>query len=238
MPRISEWGLCFYIYFENVFFNSECFICKTIFHVFFINFLILYHGNPPTLMILTVSFTHIELTVVFLWWTLLIGLFCCWQGSAAVLQRRSENDEPVEVGRLGVSDYFGKLKSRFIDKCQYYCTNYAYVEKVQKCFQPLASCLLRFRFLISFCTSALSFILCFHSVSGEIALLLDRPRAATVVARGPLKCVKLDRARFERVLGPCSDILKRNIAQYNSFVSLSVWLTKDWQLTYSILFYG
>lgn len=32
-------------------------------------------------------------------------------------------------------------------------------------------------------------------VSGEIALLLDRPRAATVVANGPLKCVKLDRAR-------------------------------------------
>lgn len=31
---------------------------------------------------------------------------------------------------------------------------------------------------------------------GEIALLLDRPRAATVQARGPLKCVKLDRARF------------------------------------------
>ncbi|KAK7602547.1 hypothetical protein V9T40_008136 [Parthenolecanium corni] len=57
---------------------------------------------------------------------------------------------------------------------------------------------------------------------GEIALLLDRPRAATVVAKGPLKCVKLDRARFERVLGPCADILKRNITRYNSFVSLSV----------------
>nr|WIM01501.1 cAMP-dependent protein kinase type I regulatory subunit [Limnephilus lunatus] len=57
---------------------------------------------------------------------------------------------------------------------------------------------------------------------GEIALLLDRPRAATVRAVGPLKCVKLDRARFERVLGPCADILKRNITQYNSFVSLSV----------------
>eukprot|EP00095_Tigriopus_kingsejongensis_P006126 maker-scaffold98_size375582-snap-gene-2.30 protein:Tk06126 transcript:maker-scaffold98_size375582-snap-gene-2.30-mRNA-1 annotation:"camp-dependent protein kinase type i regulatory subunit isoform x2" len=57
---------------------------------------------------------------------------------------------------------------------------------------------------------------------GEIALILDRPRAATVTARGPLKCVKLDRGRFERVLGPCSDILKRNIRQYNSYVSLSV----------------
>ena len=28
--------------------------------------------------------------------------------------------------------------------------------------------------------------------------------------------------RFERVLGPCSEILKRNIQQYNSYVSLSV----------------
>ena len=35
---------------------------------------------------------------------------------------------------------------------------------------------------------------------GEIALLLDRPRAATVVARGSLKCVKLDRARYENPL--------------------------------------
>jgi len=55
---------------------------------------------------------------------------------------------------------------------------------------------------------------------GEIALMLDRPRAATVTAVGHLKCVKLDRARFERVLGPCSDILKRNIGQYNSFIKL------------------
>ena len=30
---------------------------------------------------------------------------------------------------------------------------------------------------------------------GEIALMLDRPRAATVTAKGHLKCVKLDRAR-------------------------------------------
>merc|ERR1712135_4309 len=53
---------------------------------------------------------------------------------------------------------------------------------------------------------------------GEIALLLDRARAATVVAKGPLKCVKLDRARFERVLGPCVNILKRNIPLYHSYV--------------------
>ena len=48
------------------------------------------------------------------------------------------------------------------------------------------------------------------------------PRAATVIAKRPLKCVKLDRQRFERVLGPVSEILKRNISRYTSYVSLSV----------------
>lgn len=85
------------------------------------------------------------------------------KGNAAVFQKRNDNEEPVEVGKLSPSEYFG-----------------------------------------------------------EIALLLDRPRAATVVARGPLKCVKLDRQRFERVLGPVSEILKRNISRYSSYVSLSV----------------
>lgn len=56
---------------------------------------------------------------------------------------------------------------------------------------------------------------------GEVALILDRPRAATVIAKGNLKCVKLDRPRFERLLGPCVDILKRNMQQYNSLISLS-----------------
>lgn len=55
---------------------------------------------------------------------------------------------------------------------------------------------------------------------GEIALLLDRPRAATVTAKSTLKCVKLDRERFERVLGPLKEILKRNIQKYSSFVQL------------------
>ena len=62
--------------------------------------------------------------------------FIIVEGTAVVTQFRNEGEDPVEVGRLGSSDYFG-----------------------------------------------------------EIALLLDRPRAATVTAKGPLKCVKLDRAR-------------------------------------------
>uniref|UniRef100_A0A0R3RZ17 cAMP-dependent protein kinase regulatory subunit n=1 Tax=Elaeophora elaphi TaxID=1147741 RepID=A0A0R3RZ17_9BILA len=53
-----------------------------------------------------------------------------------------------------------------------------------------------------------------------IALLLDRPRAATVIAKTPLKCVKLDRARFERVMGPVREILKRDVSNYNSYVKL------------------
>ncbi|KFM66810.1 cAMP-dependent protein kinase regulatory subunit-like isoform X1 [Stegodyphus dumicola] len=89
--------------------------------------------------------------------------FIIEDGTAVVLQRRSESEPQVEVGHLGPSDYFG-----------------------------------------------------------EIALLLDRPRAATVKAKGPLKCIKLDRARFERILGPCADILKRNMTHYNSLISLSV----------------
>lgn len=55
---------------------------------------------------------------------------------------------------------------------------------------------------------------------GEISLILDRPRAATVVAATPLRCVRLDRKRFERVLGPCCDMLKRNIYKYKSYVQL------------------
>ncbi|CAF2859130.1 unnamed protein product [Rotaria sp. Silwood2] len=55
---------------------------------------------------------------------------------------------------------------------------------------------------------------------GEIALLCNRPRVATVIAKGTLKCVKMDRARFERVLGPIQDILKRNIPRYNSVIRL------------------
>uniref|UniRef100_A0AC11BDW5 Protein kinase cAMP-dependent type I regulatory subunit alpha n=1 Tax=Ovis aries TaxID=9940 RepID=A0AC11BDW5_SHEEP len=47
--------------------------------------------------------------------------FIILEGSAAVLQRRSENEEFVEVGRLGPSDYFEKpvllVKDKFV-KCR------------------------------------------------------------------------------------------------------------------------
>ena len=66
---------------------------------------------------------------------------------------------------------------------------------------------------------------------GEVSILLNVPRSATVTARGNLKCVKLDTVRwvcknmsgyfstclvirFERVLAPCMDVLKERIAQY------------------------
>lgn len=54
---------------------------------------------------------------------------------------------------------------------------------------------------------------------GELALLTDRPRAATVIAHGPLKCAVLTRERFVRVLGPCEEILRRNMERYKYFTT-------------------
>jgi len=60
------------------------------------------------------------------------------------------------------------------------------------------------------------------SYFGEIALLTDRPRAATVRASGQCKCVKLDRDRFVRVMGPCEEILRRNMSIYNQYMSVNI----------------
>lgn len=51
---------------------------------------------------------------------------------------------------------------------------------------------------------------------GELALLTDHPRAATITALEPTKVAFLDKKAFERMLGPCMDILKRNIAIYEA----------------------
>jgi len=54
---------------------------------------------------------------------------------------------------------------------------------------------------------------------GEIALLTHEPRRATVTTTIPTKCVKLDRERFERVLGPCEAILLRDMSNYQKYES-------------------
>lgn len=54
----------------------------------------------------------------FKWYQKFQLLNCCdlLKGTAAVLQRRSENEEFVEVGRLAPSDYFGEFCH---DSCDY-----------------------------------------------------------------------------------------------------------------------
>lgn len=52
---------------------------------------------------------------------------------------------------------------------------------------------------------------------GEIALLTQKPRQATVVADGALKVLSLDKATFTRVMGPMDDIMKRNMENYNKY---------------------
>ncbi|XP_060080954.1 cAMP-dependent protein kinase type II regulatory subunit-like [Ylistrum balloti] len=49
---------------------------------------------------------------------------------------------------------------------------------------------------------------------GELALVTHKPRAATAYSIGSTKCAVLDVQAFERLLGPCMDIMKRNIDQY------------------------
>eukprot|EP01135_Chromosphaera_perkinsii_P009363 Nk52_evm39s1737 gene=Nk52_evmTU39s1737 len=52
---------------------------------------------------------------------------------------------------------------------------------------------------------------------GEVALLLDEPRGATVrVTSDVAKCLALNRAAFVRLLGPVRDILARNMENYRS----------------------
>ncbi|KAM4740610.1 protein kinase, cAMP-dependent, regulatory, type II, alpha, B isoform 1-T2 [Anableps anableps] len=49
---------------------------------------------------------------------------------------------------------------------------------------------------------------------GELALVTNKPRAASAYAVGETKCLVIDIQAFERLLGPCMDIMKRNISQY------------------------
>uniref|UniRef100_A0AAR2KFG6 Cyclic nucleotide-binding domain-containing protein n=1 Tax=Pygocentrus nattereri TaxID=42514 RepID=A0AAR2KFG6_PYGNA len=49
---------------------------------------------------------------------------------------------------------------------------------------------------------------------GELALVTNKPRAASAYAVENVKCLVMDVQAFERLLGPCMDIMKRNIANY------------------------
>ncbi|EFA06381.2 cAMP-dependent protein kinase type II regulatory subunit isoform X1 [Tribolium castaneum] len=49
---------------------------------------------------------------------------------------------------------------------------------------------------------------------GELALVTHRPRAASAYAEGDVKLAFLDVEAFERLLGPCMQLMKRNITDY------------------------
>eukprot|EP00127_Corallochytrium_limacisporum_P001650 Clim_evm3s75 gene=Clim_evmTU3s75 len=53
---------------------------------------------------------------------------------------------------------------------------------------------------------------------GEISLLYDAPRQATVVADTDVECVVLNKASFTRLLGPLSEILQRNMRGYRKLI--------------------
>jgi len=49
---------------------------------------------------------------------------------------------------------------------------------------------------------------------GELALLMNEPRAASVIASTDCRLLTLSRRTFKMLLGPLEDILKRNASQY------------------------
>jgi cAMP-dependent protein kinase regulator len=62
---------------------------------------------------------------------------------------------------------------------------------------------------------------------GELALVTHKPRAASAYADGPTKCAVLDISAFERLLGPCMDILKRNVDDYEAQLATIFGSEKD-----------
>jgi len=56
---------------------------------------------------------------------------------------------------------------------------------------------------------------------GELALLTDKPRKATIIAKGRVKLATLGKKAFVRLLGPVVDIIKRNASNYQSYQKIS-----------------
>mmetsp|Transcript_24813 Transcript_24813/g.22532 ORF Transcript_24813/g.22532 Transcript_24813/m.22532 type:complete len:394 (-) Transcript_24813:29-1210(-) len=57
---------------------------------------------------------------------------------------------------------------------------------------------------------------------GEVSLLTSKPRQATVVAKGLLNVLSVDRATFTRILGSLDIILKRNMEEYKKFTAQTI----------------
>lgn len=55
------------------------------------------------------------------------------------------------------------------------------------------------------------------SYFGEIALLTNEPRAASITAISPCRVLMLHRKNFMKLLGPLDDILKRNMESYKKY---------------------
>ena len=53
---------------------------------------------------------------------------------------------------------------------------------------------------------------------GELALLKNEPRAASIVADTNCRCLSLDRMAFKRLLGPLENILQRNSENYIKYM--------------------
>jgi cAMP-dependent protein kinase regulator len=53
---------------------------------------------------------------------------------------------------------------------------------------------------------------------GELALIKNEPRAASVVAKSNCKLLALDRMSFKRLLGPIENILKRQSDTYVKYL--------------------
>merc|ERR1719188_1645249 len=51
---------------------------------------------------------------------------------------------------------------------------------------------------------------------GELSLIKNEPRAASVVTSAPIKLLSMDRKTFKRLLGPMEDVLRREAIRYET----------------------
>ena len=56
------------------------------------------------------------------------------------------------------------------------------------------------------------------SYFGELALIKNEPRAASIIASSDCKLLSLDRLSFKRLLGPIENILERNSEAYTKYM--------------------